>query len=177
MLKYLYKTKDLNLTFDCNLNSHEILDCFVDWDWAGDSINRKSISGYLIRFYGTLIYWKTHKQGIVTKSSTFLEYVALSEAVTEALVIKDLLAEFEIKINKPVSIYEDNSGAIAIAKNGNLTKNSRNIEIHYHYVHESYLKNEIDVIKVDTKDNLADILTKALSKEEFIKFRKLLKIK
>ena len=177
MLKYLYKTKDLNLTFDCNLNSHEILDCFVDSDWAGDSINRKSISGYLIRFYGTLIYWKTHKQGIVTKSSTFLEYVALSEAVTEALVIKDLLAEFEIKINKPVSIYEDNSGAIAIAKNGNLTKNSRNIEIHYHYVHESSLKNEIDVIKVDTKDNLADILTKASSKEEFIKFRKLLKIK
>ena len=50
--------------------------------------------------------------------------MALSEAVSETKVIINLLKDFKIKIEKPVKIYKDNSGAIAIAKFGNLTKNS-----------------------------------------------------
>ena len=101
------------------------MDCYVDADWAGDKIDRKSTTGYAIRFFGNVIYWKTRKQGSVTKSSTAAEYVALPEAVSEIKFIINLLKDFRIKIEKPVKIYEDNSGAIEIAKFGNLTKNSK----------------------------------------------------
>ena len=59
---------------------------------------------------------------------------------------------------------------------GNFTKNSKHIEIHYHYVHESVKEKEIKIIKIDSNDNVADIFTKALYKHKFEKFRRLLKI-
>lgn len=68
VLKYLYKTKDLKLTYYGNVDS-EILDCMVDSDYAGDNVDRKSTSGFVIRLFGNLIFWKTHKQNTVTKCS------------------------------------------------------------------------------------------------------------
>ena len=66
ILKYLYKTKDLKFTFFDNLQN-DTLDCMVDSDYAGDNIDRKSTTGFIIRLYGNLIFWKTHKQNNVTK--------------------------------------------------------------------------------------------------------------
>jgi len=175
ILKYLYLTRELQLTYKRNLKA-EVVDCFVDADWAGDRVDRKSTTGYLIRVFGNVIYWKTRKQGSVTKSSTAAEYVALSEAISEIKVIKNLLDDFKIKIDKPIKIYEDNSGAIAISKFGNLTKNSKYIEVHYHFVNECYENKEIDIVKVDSENNIADILTKALGKNKFENFRLLLNI-
>jgi len=175
ILKYLYLTKNLKLTYTRNVNA-EILDCFVDADWAGDKTDRKSTTGYVIRLFGNVIYWKSRKQGSVTKSSTAAEYVALSELVSEVIVIKNVLLEFKVNIDKPISIYEDNSGAISIAKFGNLTKNSKYIEVHFHFVNESYEKGIIKIVKVNSEENLADILTKALGRVKFEKFRSLLHI-
>ena len=175
VLKYVYKTKDLKLTYCDNINS-EILDCMVDSDFAGDNVDRKSTSGYVIRLYGNVIFWKTHKQGAVTKCSTFAEYVALSEAVSEILFIRNLLSEsFDVNLYDPTTIYEDNSGAIAIAKFGNFTPNSKHIEVQYHCINENYEMGEIDIEKVDSKFNLADILTKSLDKTKFLNNRRVLK--
>lgn len=175
ILKYLYLTRNLKLTYTRNLNA-DVIDCFVDADWAGDKSDRKSTTGYVIRIFGNVVYWKSRKQGSVTKSSTAAEYVALLESVSEIKVIKNLLKDFKIIITKPINIYEDNSGAIAIAKFGNLTKNSKYIEIHYHFVNECYEQKIINIVKVDSDENIADILTKALGRNKFEKFRKILKI-
>ena len=114
ILKYLYYTKDLKLKFERNVTS-DILDCCVDADWAGDIVDRKSTTGYVIRMYGNTIYWKSKKQDIVTKSSTEAEYVALSVCVSEIKLIRDLLKDFGIEIKNQIRIYEDNNGAISIS--------------------------------------------------------------
>ena len=167
VLKYLYFTRDLNLTYNKNQNS-EILDCFVDADWAGDVVDRKSTTGYSMRLYSNTIFWKSRKQNSVTKSSTFAEYVALSEAVSELKFICGILNFFDVKIENPIKIYEDNSSAIIIAENGNLSKKSKYIEVHYHYVNEEYLNGFINIIKINSDKNIADIFTKALGKIKFI---------
>ena len=79
-------------------------------------------------------------------------------------------------IEGPIKNYEDNSGAIAISKFENLTKDSKYIEVHFHFVNESYENKEIDIIKVDSENNVADILTKALGRKKFENFRLLLKM-
>ena len=56
ILKYLYKTKHLKLTYCCNSNKDK-LDCMVDSDFAGDNIDRKSTTGFLIRMFGNIINW------------------------------------------------------------------------------------------------------------------------
>lgn len=176
ILQYLYATRDLKLTYTKE-NIGEIMDCLVDADWAGDSTDRISTSGYMIRVFGNVVSWKTHKQGSVNKSSTFAEYVALSEAVTSVIFVRGMLMEaFDVKLNTPIKIYEDNSGAIVIAKYGNFTKNSKYIQVHYHYVNEYCEKGIIDVVKIQSNDNIADIYTKPLCKVKFVKFREMLKL-
>ena len=112
----------------------------------------------------------------MTKSSTAAEYVALSEVVSEIRVMLNLMKDFNVKVEKPVNVYEDNSGAIAIAKYGNLTKNSKYIEVHYHYINECYENGIINIVKVDSEYNIADIFTKALGRSKFEFFRQALKI-
>lgn len=98
VLKYLFLTRDLKLTYKNNYNV-DTMDSFVDADWAGDVTDRKSTSGFVINLIGNVFFWKTRKQSTVTKSSTFAEYVALSEAVTEINFMRGILKSFRI-INK-----------------------------------------------------------------------------
>ena len=84
---------------------------------------------------------------------------------------------FKINASEPIKVYEDNSGVISIAKYGNFTKNSKHVEIHYHFVHEHVKEGLIDVVKINSNDNIADVFTKSLSKEKFKKFRKMMNIK
>ena len=149
----------------------------VDSDFAGDNVDRKSTTGFVIRLYGNLVYWKTHKQNTVTKCSTFAEYTAMSEALTEILFIRNLLSQsLDVNLEIPVRMYEDNSGAVAIAKFGNFTKNSKHIEVQYHYVNGNYENGIIDIVKIDSICNLADMLTKSLDKTKFVNNRKALNL-
>ena len=168
-------TKNLKLRFKRN-DKVDILECYVDADWAGDCVDRKSTTGYIIKLYGNVIHWKSRKQGSVTKSSTAAEYVALSEVVSQVLLIKDLLNSFKVKIEKPINIYEDNSEAVSIAKYGNFTKRSKYIEVHYHFVNENYEKGLIEIVKVSSEKNFADVLTKALGRVRFERLRSLLNL-
>lgn len=124
-----------------------------------------------------MVYWKSRKQKSVTKASTFAEYVALSEAVSELKLVKELLEFFNVKLTKPNVVYEDNSGAIDIARNGNFTKNSKHIEVHYYYVHECVKEKFIEIVKIESDKNVADIFTKALCREKFEKFPDMLDLK
>ena len=94
-----------------------------------------------------------------------------SEAVSELKFVKELLKLFNVTSERPINIFEDNSGAIYLAMNGSFTKNSKHIEVHYHYVHEYIKENMINVVKVYSDDNIADIFTKSLCKEKFERFR------
>lgn len=124
ILNYLYQTKNLNLIYTKKDRDCKLLYCFVDSDWAGDISDRKSTTGYVIRLFENPIYWKSRKQNSVTKSSTAAEYVVVSEVTSEILLTKEILKTFDINLTKPVQMYEDNSGAVAIAKYGNYTKNT-----------------------------------------------------
>jgi len=112
--------------------------------------------------YGNVIYWKTTKQNSVTKSSIHAEYVALSESVSEINGMVNLLKDFQANVTRPINVYEDNSGAVAIAKSRNFTKNSKHIKVHYHFVDEWVEEGMIDIIKIESENNIADILTKSL---------------
>lgn len=91
-------------------------------------------------------------------------------------MILNLLKDFKLNIENPIKIYEDNSGASAIAKFGIITKNSKYIKVHYRFVNECYDNGFIEIIKVESKNNVADVLTKALGKNKFEIFRTILRL-
>jgi len=74
-------------------------------------------------------------------------------------------------------VYEDNSGAVTISKYGNFTKTSKHIEVHYHFIHENVKKGNIEVVKIESENNIADMFTRALGNVKFTKFREMLNLK
>ena len=82
---------------------------------------------------------------------------------------------FGITNKKPVfkcTVWEDNESCIKVAKSPKLTPRTKHIAIKYHHF-RSYVKNGTILIKsIDTKDQLADILTKPLPEKAFCFLRK-----
>ena len=58
---------------------------FVDSDWVGDTNRRKSINGYVFRFFGGAISWMRRKQSMVSLSTTEVEYIIAIHAIKEVV--------------------------------------------------------------------------------------------
>ena len=101
------------------------LTCFVDSDWSSDPINRKSISGWAIFIGNNLISWGSKQQNILATSSTEAEFVAISEVCKDIVFIIKILEFLDIKVELPVTVKVDNTGAIFIADNSVVKRTKR----------------------------------------------------
>lgn len=164
VLRYLKGTIDLKLCYQRCDDYKNILCGYVDSDWGGnDTQDRKSTTGYLFRLFDNCtITWSTKKQMSVAASSTEAEYMALYEAVREALWLKSLAISINVVIDQPILIYEDNNGCISIANNPSNHKRSKHIDIKYHFSREQVEKNIIKLNYIPSGQQLADALTKPL---------------
>ncbi len=74
----------------------------------------------------------------------------------------------------PVVIYYDNISSILLVNNPVYHARTKHIEVHYHFIREKVLAKKINLIHVNTKDQVADIFTKALGIDKLKRFRKML---
>ncbi|KAG5874788.1 hypothetical protein JTB14_015256 [Gonioctena quinquepunctata] len=114
---------------------------YSDADFAGDLTTRRSTTGYLSIIAGAPVTWSSHLQKCVSRSTAESEYIAASDAAQE------------------------------IIKNTEYHKRTKHIDVKYHYIRERAEDNTLIVCYVASEDQLADILTKALPKEKFVKNR------
>lgn len=149
---------------------------YTDADWANDTVDRKSISGYCFKIFNNLISWSSKKQTFVTLSSTESEFVAVCNASCELLYIKNLLSDFEINIQLPVCLFEDNQSTIKLLQNFENNKRCKHIDVKLHFVLDLVNSNVLKLEYIPTDNQLADVFTKALSSEKFCKFVKMLNL-
>ena len=100
-------------------------------------------------------------------STAEAEYMALSDASKEAVHLKALLASIGYGQESPIVVYEDNQAAQKIAENPVLHDRTKHIDIRYHFVRELVRDLKIDIVYIETKKMIADLLTKAVSKQTF----------
>ena len=86
---------------------------FSNKDYAGDLVSRRSITGFIIYVLGVLVSWQLKLQKSVSLSSSDEEYVALSQVM---LVIQ-LLESMTISIKYPVMVRVNNVGDTFMARN------------------------------------------------------------
>ncbi|KAF1316242.1 Integrase catalytic core protein, partial [Globisporangium splendens] len=166
VFRYLNGTQTHGITFSAN-TSGELIG-YSDADWAGDIDSRRSTSGYAFILNGGCISWRSKKQRSVALSSTEAEYMALSEATQEAVWLKGILCELgEHSSDRPVKIFEDNQGSIALAKNPEFHKRTKHIDIRYHFVREKVEDDQVVLEYCPTEDMLADMMTKAIGTNQF----------
>jgi hypothetical protein len=94
--------------------------------------------------------------------------MALSEAIQEAVWLKAFLCELgEVASDQALTVYEDNQGAIALAKNPEFHKRTKHIDIRYHFVREKVEDGQVCLQYCPTQDMLADIMTKPIPAVQF----------
>ena len=149
------------------------LDGFSDADWAGDTNDRKSTSGYVFTMSGSAISWRSKKQTSVALSTAEAEYIALSSATQEAMWLRQLFSDLikDFKMSTPTTIYEDNQSTICMARNNQSHGRSKHVDIKYHFVREQVERETIKVIYCKSEEMTADILTKGLLNYQFKKLR------
>ena len=97
------------------------------------------------------------------------EYIAASDAAKEAIWLWKFLDELGVvpALESPILVYCDSTGAIAQAKEPKLHHRTKHVLYRYHLVREIMEWGDVDLRKIDRKENLADPLTKALGIKEF----------
>lgn len=140
-----------------------------DSDWGSNIDDRKSISGFVVCINRNPISWRSRNQKCVALSSCEAEFLALSEAVREALWLWELFTEIDVGFIAPITIRVDNQSAIRLAENAVLHQRSKHVEIRYFRIREEVEKKKIKLIYIPTDENIADLLTKSPSFSQFSK--------
>ena len=171
------------------------LDCYVDADFAGlygreppeNPTSVKSRTGYIISVGGCYITCKSQLQSTIALSTSEAEYGALSQAMRAVIPIRETLLEMikavdmvDVKNNAPFGtrdnlcsfktvIHEDNSAALSLAVNQKVTSRTKHwcVKFHFFWSYVNDEKNNTQCVKVESKNQKADFLTKGLTKDNF----------
>ncbi|GJZ17476.1 putative ribonuclease H-like domain-containing protein [Tanacetum coccineum] len=132
----------------------------------GASLDRKSTTGGC-QFLGCrLILWQCKKQTVVANSTTKAEYIAASNCCRQVLWIQNQLLDCGYNFMQ-TKIHIDNESTIYIVKNPVFHSKTKHIEIWHHFIRDSYEKKLIQMIKIHTGQNAADLLTKSFDVSRF----------
>lgn len=160
ILRYLKGTIDYKLTYK---KTNETLYGFVDADWGGDKLDRKSFTGYVLFQGKAPISWQSKKQPTVALSTAEAEYMAMTECSKEIVFMCNI--HFEIFNDKIVAdLYSDNKSAIDLAHNPILHGRTKHIGIRHHFIRDVVQNGYVKVKHVSTENMVADFLTKPLTK-------------
>ncbi|GKD81092.1 hypothetical protein Tco_1347931 [Tanacetum coccineum] len=116
------------------------LEAYIDSDYAGASLDRKSTIG--------------------------VEYVAAANCCGQVLWIENQMLDYGYNFMN-TKIFIDNESTICIVKNPVFYSKTKHIEIRHHFIRDSYKKRLIQVIKIHTDHNVVDLLKKALDVSHF----------
>lgn len=148
-------------------SSSTTVEVFSDVDWVGDALDRRSHGGFVVYYGGNIVSWRLKKQATVARSSTEAEYKSLTDATTEAMWVTEVLHELGAPPSGRSIIWCDSTSAISLSANPVLHNTTKHVAVSFHFVRERVADDGLVVRHVSTKDQQADILTKALQWEAF----------
>ncbi|XP_019098360.1 PREDICTED: uncharacterized protein LOC109131641 [Camelina sativa] len=163
ILKYIKGSPGQGIWMGRNKNTELVGYC--DADYAGDHEDRRSTTGYCTFLGGNLVTWKSKKQKVVSLSSAESEYRAMRKLTTEVMWLKALLKDLGIESPKPITMHCDNEAAIHIATNSVFHERTKHIEVDCHKVREQIQLGVTLPCHTDSKEQLANIFTKAASSQ------------
>ena len=187
ILRHLKQTSNKGI-IDDPANSELNLKLCVDADFCGlfgredprDPNSVRSRTGHIVSLCGWPIMWKSQLQSHLSQSTLEAEYSSLSSAPRVFLPLKDLVKEVMHKINCPklskarlhATAFEDNQSAYFLAKNQKITSRTKCSLAKWHWFWDAHNQGQFEIAKCPANKQLADYLTKPLSKVLFETNRK-----
>ncbi|GJZ63187.1 hypothetical protein Tco_0619608 [Tanacetum coccineum] len=142
------------------------LTAYADADHAGCQDTRISTSGSAQFLGDKLVSRSSKKHKSTAISTTESEYISMSGCCAQILWMRSHLTDYGFVFNK-IPLYCDNRSAIALCYNNVQHSRSKHIDIRHHFIREQVEKGVVELYFVTTDYQLADIFTKALSRERF----------
>ncbi|RVX03817.1 Retrovirus-related Pol polyprotein from transposon RE1 [Vitis vinifera] len=145
ILRYLKNAPRKGILFTKNVN-HQSIEVYTDADWAGAVDDRRSTSSYFTFVGGNLVTWKSKKQNVVTRSSAEAEFRGMALGLCEALWLRLFLQDL---------VQHDRT---------------KHVEVDRFFIKEKLDDKIVELPKIRSEDQLADILTKVVSSRVFSKY-------
>ena len=188
IIQYLLSTRTKDGSYKgllFKIDKSKSIDIYVDasfagdWDrsWSEEPSSVFSRTGFVIYYAGCPVVWMSKLQTEISLSTTESEYIALSHSMREAIPMMTLLDEmkkiFSIETELPkvhCTIVEDNNSCIELVKCPKMRPRTRHIGLKFHHFRSKVQEGVVTVQYVDTKHQIADIFTKALTEPQFLIF-------
>jgi hypothetical protein len=169
VMRYLKGTIDCGLSYD---GDHDFtLSGYTDADWTGSVFDRKNTSGCCFSLGSAMISWQSRKQSNIALSTVEAEYIVACSASCEAIWLRKLLTSlFDLEM-EATTILCDNQSCIKMTKNPVFYDRSKHIEIRYHYIRDMVERGALKLQYISVNEQVADVLTKPLSRVKFEQFR------
>ncbi|GKA58087.1 putative ribonuclease H-like domain-containing protein [Tanacetum coccineum] len=139
---------------------------YTNSDYARATLDRKSTTGGCQFLGNRLISWQCKKQTVVVTSTIEVEYVAAASCCGQVLWIQNQLLDYGYNFMNIV-IYINNTSTICIIENPVQHSKTKHIEIRHHFIRDCNAKKLIQMAKIDTQHNVADLLTKGFDAGRF----------
>jgi hypothetical protein len=143
---------------------------FVDADYApdyGDAFkNHKSTTGYVFTINGVAFSWRSCKQTVVADSTTASEFLAAGTASKQTVWLRRLFLDLGYPQHGPTILYEDNQACEKLVKNYCGHDKIKHLDIRASIIREHHEKEFFIMHLVRTEDQLADMFTKVMPRQQ-----------
>jgi hypothetical protein len=173
ILRYLKHTQNVGLWHPKGARFELI--GYLDSDYAGCKVERKSTLGTCQLLGRSLVSWSSKKQNSVALSTVEAEYILAGSCCAQLLWMNATLSDFGIKF-KQVPLLCDNESAVKLTNNLVQHSRTKHIDVRHHFIRDHLQKGDICIESVGTNVQLADIFTKPLDENRFCKLRNELNI-
>ena len=151
-----------------NLSKKLLVDCYagayfaIMWGHEDPQypICARNRTRYVVTFANCHLLWVSKQQTEISLSTLHSEYVALSHSVRALLPLKSIIKEVidnlgidseNLKFVSSSTIYEDNNGAIVVAKSPRMTPTSKHISVKYHWFRQ-HVGKEFMIRKIESEN-------------------------
>ena len=142
-----------------------------DSDWAANKTTRKSISGAIHTVGGSLVLAEAKTQPLTALSTFEAELIALMECAKSNIYVRAFLGDMGYPQLEPSKIGVDNQSVLAVSESIMIAWKNRHIPLRYFKIRQLVIDREIELHYVQSDENVADAMTKALGPEPFEKHR------
>ncbi|GKA18529.1 putative RNA-directed DNA polymerase [Tanacetum coccineum] len=170
IMRYIKGTLDYEINYEKGSEFKDLVG-FTDSDHGGDPVGGKSTRGMIFYLGRNAITWQSQKQKTVALSSCEAEFMAATSVACQAIWLANLVKELTGQQVEPTTLFVDNKSAIALMKNPVFHGRSKHINIRFYFIRECVEQGKIIVEHVNSKDQRADLFTKASALVKFIEMR------
>ncbi|XP_019227092.1 PREDICTED: uncharacterized protein LOC109208438 [Nicotiana attenuata] len=142
------------------------LQVYCNVDWGACLQTRRSVTGYSMFYGNALVSWKSKKQETMARSSAKAEFKSMASTAAEIVWFIGLLGALNVKLQLPVTLFCDSKAAIQIAANPIFYVRTKHIDIDFYFIRDKVKAGIIKNIHVNTKEQIADLLTKGLGRTQ-----------